>query len=113
MKYKVGDSLLCKSDIYWANGKRIFTKDKHYTIKRFHRNTFNGNGEMEVHFECDIVYNDDGTEHVKFGRMTQFPWTDKNLDPNINYYIRNCFHHFYTKMQMRKLKLDKINEKSN
>lgn len=107
MRYRVGDKLLCKADIYWANGKRIFTGGQYYDIKKFRKNRF---GDMEVIFECDVVYTDNGKIQNNFNRVTEFPWTDKRLKPDVNYYIRNCFYHFYTKQEMRKMKLDKINE---
>ena len=108
MKYSKGDILICKTDIVWANGTTIFTKGMPYKILKFSKNRING--ELEVVFECNEVYNTDGSINSKFDRMTEFPWTDKHLDPIVKYYIRNCFHHFYTKIEMRKLKLDKLNK---
>lgn len=106
MKYSVGDKLLCKVGIVWAYNRRVFTEGKLYTIKKFKRNRING--EMEVYICGDTIYNEDGTVDLNFNRTFEFPWTAKTLDPNVDYKVKNCFHHFYTKKQMRKLKLEEI-----
>jgi len=101
-KLNIGDKLLCKRDCYTSIGVN-FDDIK----KRFNK------GEEYIIVKKDIEFTDVDEEFYKLAFGSDFDnfdsvWFTNNILNDAFIYI---WKHFYTKKEVRKLKLDKINER--
>lgn len=104
--FNIGDKVLCKKNYKVKNTNILFLKNKTYNIEKItHWNKENNITNVIMYNIINLVFRGKETPHEG--------WSFISTNEIHNLYLPNFEDYFYTKKEIRKIKLNKIDNERN